>query len=47
MMPRIVNQGRVRLVADLDATIVVFSIGLEFSLRRLLRLAPTAGLLGA
>jgi CPA2 family monovalent cation:H+ antiporter-2 len=36
---------RVRLVADLGATVVIFSIGLEFRFRRLLRLAPTAGLL--
>ena len=42
-----VNTERVRLVSDLGATVVVFSIGLEFSLRRLLRLAPTAGLVAA
>jgi len=39
------SSERIRLVADLGATIVIFSIGLEFRVRRLLRLAPTAGLL--
>jgi CPA2 family monovalent cation:H+ antiporter-2 len=35
---------RVRLVAELGITLLVFSIGLEFNFRRLMRLAPTAGL---
>jgi len=35
---------RVRLVADLGVTLLIFSIGLEFKFRRLMRLAPTAGL---
>jgi len=34
----------IRLVAELGVTLLVFSIGLEFKLRRLMRLAPTAGL---
>ena len=38
------NPERVRLVAELGVTLLVFSIGLEFNFRRLLRLAPTAGL---
>jgi len=37
------NTERVRLVSDLGVTVLVFSIGLEFNFRRLLRLAPTAG----
>ena len=35
---------RVRIVSDLGVTVLIFSIGLEFDFRRLLRLAPTAGL---
>ena len=38
------NLERVRLVAELSVTLLVFSIGLEFNFRRLMRLAPTAGL---
>jgi monovalent cation:H+ antiporter-2, CPA2 family len=38
------NLERVRLVAELGVTVLVFSIGLEFNFRRLMRLAPTAGL---
>jgi len=38
------NTERVRLVAELGVTLLVFSIGLEFNFRRLVRLAPTAGL---
>jgi monovalent cation:H+ antiporter-2, CPA2 family len=38
------NTERVRLVSDLGVTVLVFAIGLEFRLRRLVRLAPTAGL---
>jgi len=38
------NPERVRLVSDLGVTLLVFSIGLEFKFRRLMRLAPTAGL---
>jgi CPA2 family monovalent cation:H+ antiporter-2 len=42
--PVYANPERVRLVAELGVTLLVFSIGLEFNFRRLLRLAPTAGL---
>jgi CPA2 family monovalent cation:H+ antiporter-2 len=38
------NLERVRLVSDLGVTVLVFAIGLEFNLRRLVRLARTAGL---
>jgi monovalent cation:H+ antiporter-2, CPA2 family len=42
--PVYANPERVRLVAELGVTLLVFSIGLEFNFRRLMRLAPTAGL---
>jgi monovalent cation:H+ antiporter-2, CPA2 family len=38
------NLDRVHLVSDLGVTVLVFSIGLDFKFRRLMRLAPTAGL---
>ncbi|HXQ42430.1 MAG TPA: cation:proton antiporter [Candidatus Udaeobacter sp.] len=38
------NMHRVRHVAELGVTLLIFSIGLEFKFRRLMRLAPTAGL---
>jgi monovalent cation:H+ antiporter-2, CPA2 family len=42
--PVYANPERVKLVAELGVTLLVFSIGLEFSFRRLMRLAPTSGL---
>jgi CPA2 family monovalent cation:H+ antiporter-2 len=38
------NTERIHLIAQLGVTVLVFAIGLEFNLRRLIRLAPTAGL---
>lgn len=38
------DTDRVHLVSELGVTVLVFTIGLEFDLRRLIRLAPTAGL---
>jgi CPA2 family monovalent cation:H+ antiporter-2 len=38
------NTDRVHLDSELGVTVLVFAIGLEFDLRRLIRLAPTAGL---
>ena len=38
------NMERVHLVSDLGVTVLVFSIGLHFKVRRVLELAPTAGL---
>jgi monovalent cation:H+ antiporter-2, CPA2 family len=35
---------RIQLVSDLGVILLVFSIGLEFKFRQLMRLAPTAGL---
>jgi monovalent cation:H+ antiporter-2, CPA2 family len=42
--PVYANPEHVRIVAELGVTLLVFSIGLEFNFRRLMRLAPTAGL---
>jgi monovalent cation:H+ antiporter-2, CPA2 family len=39
------NPDRVKLVSEVGVTLLVFSIGLEFNFRRLLRLTPTAGLI--
>ena len=38
------NTERVHLVSELGIILLVFAIGLEFKFRRLIRLAPTAGL---
>ena len=38
------NMERVQLVSDLGVILLVFAIGLEFRFSRLIRLAPTAGL---
>jgi CPA2 family monovalent cation:H+ antiporter-2 len=38
------SMERVHLVSDLGVTVLVFSIGLDFNFRRLMQLAPTAGL---
>jgi CPA2 family monovalent cation:H+ antiporter-2 len=40
----VASTERIQLVANLGVTILIFSIGLEFRFRQLLRLAPTAGL---
>ena len=40
----VASTERIQLVANLGVTILIFSIGLEFKFRQLLRLAPTAGL---
>jgi monovalent cation:H+ antiporter-2, CPA2 family len=39
------NPDRVKLVSEVGVTLLVFSIGLEFNFRRLVRLTPTAGLI--
>ncbi len=43
-LPIYVNPERIREISDLGVILLIFSIGLEFRFRRLLRLAPTAGL---
>jgi len=42
-LPIFANVQRIQAVADLGVVLLLFSIGLEFDLRRLLRLAPTCG----
>ncbi|HLH75774.1 MAG TPA: cation:proton antiporter [Candidatus Binataceae bacterium] len=44
-VPVFANVQRIQAVADLGVVLLLFSIGLEFDLRRLLRLAPTCGLI--
>ena len=43
-LPIYVPHDRIEQIADLGVILLIFSIGLEFKLRRLLSLAPTAGL---
>jgi monovalent cation:H+ antiporter-2, CPA2 family len=38
------DPGRIQLVSEIGVILLIFSIGLEFNFRRLIRLAPTAGL---
>ena len=38
------NMERVHLVSEIGVTVLVFAIGLDFKFRRLMQLAPTAGL---
>src|SRR5271156_4252467 len=44
-LPIYVSHDRIEQIADLGVILLIFSIGLEFRLRRLLSLAPTAGLI--
>lgn len=39
------DPGRIQLVSEIGVILLIFSIGLEFNFRRLIRLAPTAGLI--
>jgi monovalent cation:H+ antiporter-2, CPA2 family len=39
------DPGRIELVSEIGVILLIFSIGLEFNVRRLIRLAPTAGLI--
>jgi CPA2 family monovalent cation:H+ antiporter-2 len=43
-LPVYVDADRIQQVSDLGVILLIFSIGLEFKFRRLIRLAPTAGL---
>lgn len=43
-LPIYVDPDRIQQVSDLGVILLIFSIGLEFRFRRLIRLAPTAGL---
>lgn len=44
-IPLYASQTRIRTISELGVVMLIFSIGLEFDLRKLLRLAPTAGLI--
>jgi CPA2 family monovalent cation:H+ antiporter-2 len=44
-LPIYANPERIREISELGVILLIFSIGLEFRFRRLLNLAPTAGLL--
>ncbi len=46
-IPIAVDEGTVQTLADLGVTLLMFSIGLEFSLQRLFRAGPTALLMGS
>jgi len=46
-IPLFADQDRIRTLAELGVILVMFSIGLEFSIRRLITLLPTSGLTGA
>ncbi len=45
-LPLFVDLGRIQTLSELGVILVMFSLGLEFSLQRLVRLLPTAGLAG-
>jgi CPA2 family monovalent cation:H+ antiporter-2 len=46
-IPLFADLDRIRTLSELGVILVMFAIGLEFSLRRLVTLLPTAGLTGA
>lgn len=46
-VPLVADEANVRTLADLGVTLLMFSIGLEFSLQRLFRAGPTALLMGS
>src|SRR5690349_1134615 len=46
-IPLFADLDRIRTLSELGVILVMFAIGLEFSLRRLVALLPTSGLTGA
>jgi CPA2 family monovalent cation:H+ antiporter-2 len=46
-VPLVADEGTVHTLAELGVTLLMFSIGLEFSLKRLFRAGPTALLMGS
>ena len=46
-IPLFADMGRIRTLSELGVILVMFALGLEFSIRRVIKLAPTAGLTGA
>ncbi|MHC5210544.1 MAG: cation:proton antiporter domain-containing protein [Planctomycetota bacterium] len=45
-IPLVANEDRIRLFSELGVILVMFSIGLDFSIRRIARVLPTAGIIG-
>jgi CPA2 family monovalent cation:H+ antiporter-2 len=45
-IPLFADRSRIHALADLGVTLVMFSVGLELSVRRLLRVVPAAGVTG-
>ncbi len=43
-LPLVADEATIRTLSELGVILVLFSLGLEFSLRRLLQVGPTAGL---
>lgn len=46
-IPLLADIGRIDMLSDLGVILLMFGLGLEFSLRKLLRLGPTAGFVTA
>lgn len=46
-IPLVADEGNIRMLADLGVTLLMFSIGLEFSLQRLFRAGPRALMMGS
>ncbi len=46
-LPLFADQDRIQTLAELGVILVMFSVGLEFSIRRLATILPTSGLTGA
>ena len=44
-VPLVADEGLVHTLAELGVILLMFSLGLEFSLRKLFRVAPTAGII--
>src|SRR5262245_24302209 len=45
-IPLFADLDRVHALAELGVVLVMFSVGLEFSIRKLVRVVPTAGIVG-
>ena len=44
-IPLVANQATVRTLSELGVILLMFSLGLEFSIRKLIRVGPTSGLI--
>jgi len=45
-IPLLADQDRVRMLSELGVILVMFAVGLEFSIRKMIRVMPVAGLAG-